>query len=121
MIRFVKLNTALLITNHSLVTERRVSDSKGMPPQSPNLKLVPDCLIGCAVQSDGEGREEEERLVNAKIEILGSTDLYRGVGRACSAHLSSLLRGGPDWNAKNQLVFFTCSTLRASESGGRGN
>ena len=63
---------------------------------------------------EGEGGREGGRLVNAKIEILGATDLYNG--SEASVLLSSPLRGGPDWNAKNQLVFFTCSTLRARES-----
>ena len=75
--------------------------------------------MGAKGERSRRGRWAGGRLVNAKIEILGSTDLYSGGGgggvglaRFSSPLLSSPLRGGPDWNAKNQLVFFTCSTLR---------
>ena len=92
-----------------------VSNSNGLEERaaaaSPNLKLVPEPdWMG---SERGRGREGG-RLVNAKIEILGATDLYNG--SEASVLLSPPLRGGPDWNAKNQLVFFTCSTLRARES-----
>ena len=118
---FVKLNVygeaepcngeQRLVSNSNGTEERAAASTTSVP--SPNLKLVPE-----PDWMGAQGEAEGGRLVNAKIEILGSTDLYSGVGLA---RFSSPLRGGPDWNAKNQLVFFTCSTLRLRGEQERAN
>ena len=97
---FVKLNVygeaepcngeQRLVSNSNGTEERAAASTTSVP--SPNLKLVPE-----PDWMGAQGEAEGGRLINAKIEILGSTDLYSGgvgLARFSSPLLSAGVRTG---------------------------